>query len=211
MSEWEYGGAYRNHDMNGVITLPNGSLVQVCDLTEGLPDFMKQADVLFIDPPCSKGNIQSFYTKADLGTAVEYGRFSDMLFEHIATIRPRHLFMELFAANMAEYTERAMRLFGHKVVYRSFYYKKRSNRCWIVHFSNEPISIVPGFDDMDEERFIKKLCHEFDYQCIGDICMGTGLVGKYAYEAGKRFVGTELNKKRLALLVDHIRRDGQEP
>jgi hypothetical protein len=34
--------------------------------------------------------------------------------------------------------------------------------------------------------------------------MGMGLVGKYAYLAGKSFVGTELNKKRLAVLVDFI-------
>jgi len=205
MSTWEYGGAYKNHDMDGPIPLPNQSMVQVCDLTKELPEFMKDADVLFIDPPCSKGNIQSFYTKADLGAAVEYGRFSDMLFDHIAAIRPRHLFLELFASNVAEYTDRALRLFSHHIIHSSFYYKKRSNRCWILHFSNEPISLLRDFDDLDEEYFIKKLCHEFDYECIGDLCMGTGLVGKYAYQAGKKFVGTELNKKRLALLVDHIK------
>ena len=34
--------------------------------------------------------------------------------------------------------------------------------------------------------------------------MGQGLVGWYANQAGKRFVGTELNPKRLAVLVESI-------
>lgn len=203
-NKWEYGGAYRKHDMRGVIPLPNDSFVQVHDLTNGLPHFMRRADVLFIDPPCSKGNIRSFYTKAGLATAVPYDHFSTTLFDHIEAIAPKHLFLELFAANLGEYTARASQLFAHAVTYNSFYYKKKSNRCWITHFSNAPIVPMRGFNGIDEEHFIRKLCAEFPYQCIGDLCMGTGLVGKYAHRAGKRFVGTELNKKRLAMLVDHI-------
>ncbi len=34
--------------------------------------------------------------------------------------------------------------------------------------------------------------------------MGQGLVGWYANQAGKPFVGTELNSKRLAILVESI-------
>ena len=39
---------------------------------------------------------------------------------------------------------------------------------------------------------------------LGDFCMGRGLVGYYSNKAGKHFVGTELNKKRLAILLDMI-------
>ena len=39
---------------------------------------------------------------------------------------------------------------------------------------------------------------------IGDLCMGRGLVGVNAYKNGKRFVGTELNHKRLAVLLERI-------
>ena len=34
--------------------------------------------------------------------------------------------------------------------------------------------------------------------------MGRGLVGVNAYKNGKRFVGTELNHKRLAVLLERI-------
>ena len=34
--------------------------------------------------------------------------------------------------------------------------------------------------------------------------MGQGLVGSNAYRVRKKFVGTEINKKRLAVLVDSI-------
>jgi hypothetical protein len=36
--------------------------------------------------------------------------------------------------------------------------------------------------------------------------MGRGLVGKYAYLNKKSFAGTELNPKRLAVLVDFIKK-----
>ena len=35
--------------------------------------------------------------------------------------------------------------------------------------------------------------------------MGRGLVGKYSAMNDKKFVGTELNKKRLAVLVDYMK------
>jgi hypothetical protein len=36
------------------------------------------------------------------------------------------------------------------------------------------------------------------------------LTGITAYQLGKRFVGTELNKRRLAVLIDEVARRGGE-
>jgi uncharacterized protein (DUF2344 family) len=43
-----------------------------------------------------------------------------------------------------------------------------------------------------------------EYNVIGDLCMGRGLVGLNAYRNGKRFVGTELNHKRLSVLIEKV-------
>ena len=59
-------------------------------------------------------------------------------------------------------------------------------------------------EDRDEAEIIAWLCEHHAYDCIGDLCMGRGLVGKHAFLNGKRFVGIELNPKRLAVLVDFI-------
>lgn len=57
---------------------------------------------------------------------------------------------------------------------------------------------------MDEEKIIEWITQNINYKCIGDFCMGRGLVGYYSNKAGKPFVGIELNKKRLAILLDMI-------
>lgn len=68
---------------------------------------------------------------------------------------------------------------------------------------NSPLRDYP-FEGMDEEDVIAWICENVDFNCIGDLCMGRGLVGKHAFNNNKPFVGTELNKKRLAVLVDYI-------
>lgn len=59
-------------------------------------------------------------------------------------------------------------------------------------------------DYTDEEDAIAWVCENEEYDCIGDLCMGRGLIGVNAYKNGKRFVGTELNHKRLAVLLERI-------
>jgi len=204
MSNWEYKGLYKKYNMDGVIEMPNNSKLMVCDLMELMPDFMLEADTLFIDPPCSQGNLQSFYTKADKVLIRKFNDFDECLFSRIKQISPRHLFLEVFASNFQSSIDRYSALYNNLVVYDSFYYNKRSNKCWILHFSNENISKNPEMNNIDEEKVIKYIANNHQYDCIGDLCMGTGLVGKYAFLAGKKFVGTELNKKRLAYLIDYI-------
>lgn len=191
--------------MRGIINLPNNSKVQVCDLIDQMPEFMKEADVLFIDPPCSQGNLTSFYTKSDILATRKFEIFYNLLFDRISEINPKHLFLEIFASNYDIFLEKAKSKYKNIIIYDSFYYNNRKNKCWIFHCSNEVISLNPTINNIDEEKFIKNICANFDYDCIGDLCMGTGLVGKYAYINNRKFVGTELNKKRLAILLNYIK------
>ena len=93
---WDYGGAYKTIDMDGVIHLPNESKVQVCDWTINLPAFMLEADTLFIDPPWNMGNVNSFYYKADQPhLSCDFLTFSEKLFQRIDTIGPKFLFIEM--------------------------------------------------------------------------------------------------------------------
>lgn len=204
MSDWEYKGYYKKYEMEGVIELPHDSKLKVCDLIQEMPEFMKEADVLFIDPPCSQGNLKSFYTKADLVESSPFEQFYEALFARITEINPRHLYLEIFASNYDLFLSRCQKMFKNNIVYNSYYYNKKSNKCWIFHCSNEEIKQNQALENIDEEKVIKYICQETAYKCIGDLCMGTGLVGKYAFLAGKKFVGTELNKKRLAILLEFI-------
>lgn len=205
---WEYGGAYKSLNMDGIIELPNNSKIQVCDWTVELPDFMLEADTLFIDPPWSMGNVNTFYHKADEPhlQGIDFEGFSLKLFERIDAIAPKFLFIEMGKEFLAWYLIECQKRFKYVTFYNSTYYRKRENKCYVIHATNQfKLRRYKELEDMDEEAIIRWLCTNHQADCIGDLCMGTGLVGKYAYLNNRKFVGTELNKKRLALLVKFIR------
>lgn len=201
MGKWEYGGAYLRHDMAGEIRA-GGGIVKVHDIFDSTPEFMKEADCVFVDPPCSLGNLRSFYTKAEerMRTA-EYGRFADRLFEVIDEIGPKRLFVEAFASNREDFEKRIRERFPCVRLYDSSYYHRPANRCWIIQGTAEPEDWRLS---VDEEDAIAKICRWVPFDCIADPCMGRGLVGLHAFRNGRRFVGTELNPKRLAVLLDRI-------
>jgi len=206
MGNWEYKGIYKNYDMEGVIELPNQSKVQVCDWTVEMPGFMKEADTLFIDPPWNIGNVNTFYYKADKPhVGFDFEDFSRHLFGRIDKISPGFLFIEMGKEYLHWYLDQCKQRYHYVTFYNSTYYRKRENKCYVIHATNESKRRrYKELEDMDEHDIIKWLCANHPYDCIGDLCMGRGLVGQYAYLNGKRFVGTELNPKRLAVLVDFI-------
>jgi hypothetical protein len=209
---WDYGGAYKRIDMNGEIALPNGSRVAVCDWTAELPAFMHEADTLFVDPPWNAGNRNSFYTKAGLPRVSEnFGVFLEKLFERLSEIAPRHLFLEMGKEHLARCLIKAGESYKHVTFYNSIYYKRPENKCYVIHATSEfRHRRYKELEDMPQSEIVRWLCNHHEFECIGDLCMGRGLVGRSAYAAGKRFVGTELNPKRLAVLVDWIQQQEKE-
>lgn len=208
MAKWEYGEVYKKYNMDGIIKIGGGEL-KVHNIFDPLPEFMKQADCLFIDPPCNKSNINSFYTKADrTDYQSSYYPFQDRFFECIEEIKPKKLFVEVFKSNYDYFLAEIKKRYTHVKVYASSYYHKKQNQCWIICGQDEEFDYP--LDNVDEENCIEWICKNVDYECIGDLCMGRGLVGYNAYINGKKFVGTELNKKRLAVLVDNITKNEEK-
>lgn len=202
MSKWEYGEVYKKYDMDGLISIGTGE-VMVHDLTKGLPKFMEKADILFIDPPCSVGNLKTFYTKADVeAEKSDYQLFVEMLFNSISKINPREVFIEVFASNKEIVVEKLKEMYRYIHIIDSYYYHSRKNKCWIVQANNT--GNILDINNKDEQNIIEFICKNVNYNCIGDLCMGRGLVGFYSNKYQKSFVGTELNKKRLAVLLERI-------
>lgn len=205
MSKWDYGGAIDRYPLQeGEIAIfENGSKVKVHDLFEPLPEFMHDADLLFVDPPWNLGNINTFYTKADKTDRVEsFESFYKRLFECISEINPATCYVEIGKQHLADFILEMRNLYKHVTFYNSTYYHSKDKLCYVVRGSHK--AKKPKLDGMDEENIIEWICANEDYSCIGDLCMGRGLVGVNAYKNGKKFVGTELNKKRLAVLVERI-------
>lgn len=201
MSNFEYGGKYKLHNMDGIIKVKDGTL-KVHDIFDPLPEFMKEADCIFVDPPCSQANLSCFYTKSGMMNEHFYDEFEDRLFECIDEIKPKRLFVEVFKSNYNSILTKVRERYEYVTMYQSHYYNNKSNECWIIYGSDKHEHYL--FNGMDESLIIQNICFEVPFKCIGDLCMGQGLVGKRAHDYGKKFVGTELNYKRLAVLVDYV-------
>jgi len=208
MSKWEYGGAYERYPIPPEgWKFDDGSTVKVHNIFDPLPAFVKKADLLFIDPPWNLGNLNTFYTKADRTDYQDsFEKFYKRLFECIREIDPHTCYVEIGKQHLAEFIMEMESIFRHVTFYNSMYYRKKENMCYIICGSQKR-KRMQFLDYMDEEEIIKWICENENYDIIGDLCMGRGLVGWYAYKAGRKFVGTELNEKRLSVLVERIETD----
>ena len=206
--EWNYGNVYEKYDMSGEIKVGTGTLM-VHDIFKKLPDFMKQADALFCDPPGGGGVLSTYYTKAGIEkTNRPYGKYSEFenrLFEVVRQINPKIAIFELFNCIKQTFEQKIHDIYKNVKVFNSTYYHNKKNVCYIAVGSNEPIpEVLSGLEGMDEADAIEFICKNLEYNCIADPCMGQGLVAYYSNKYGKKFVGTELNPKRLAVCVDRV-------
>lgn len=203
-SKWLYGDAWENFPIREgeVWGIPEmGSRVAVHNIYDPLPAFMRQADLVFVDPPWNLGNLNTFYTKAGrLDYRASFAEFADTLFQRIAEIGPRVCYIEIGRQGVEDFAGRLGRLYPTMQRWPVTYYRKHPT--WIVRGGSLPTPL--DLTGIDEAACIQIIAREEAYNCIGDLCMGRGLVGLAAYRAGKPFVGTELNQRRLACLLAAI-------
>ena len=205
MSKWNYGNAYKRHPIadNEIVVFDNGSKIKVHDIFNPLPEFMKEADLIFVDPPWNLGNLNSFYTKADRNDYKDsFIPFYKRLFECIAEINPKTCYVEIGKDYLADFIIEMRKIYKQVTFYNSSYYHRKNNMCYVVRGSNKRKKLP--LDYMDEEDIIAWVCENEEYDVIGDLCIGRGLVAVGAYKNGKKFVGTELNHKRLSVLIERV-------
>lgn len=209
MVEWNYGDAYKRHPIGEKQTaiFNDNSKLKVHDIFNPLPQFMLEADLIFVDPPWNIGNLNTFYTKAELQQkATCFEPFYKRLFECIRQISPKTCYCEIGKEYLAEFIFEMRKLYRFVTFYNSTYYHKKTNLCYVVRGSGKRVKLP--LDGLDEEDIIEWVCKNEQYQCIGDLCMGKGLVAYHATVNGKQFVGTELNPKRLSVTIESVSKLG---
>ena len=203
--KWNYGDAIERHPINEgeSAIFEDGSQLQVHNIFNPLPDFMRQADLIFVDPPWNLSNINTFYTKADMQERVEsFESFYQRLFECIAEINPKTCYVEIGKQYLADFIVEMRKIYKYVTFYNNTYYHNKNKLCYIVRGSNK--SKKPSLDGLDEEKVIEWVCANEEYDVVADLCMGRGLVAVNAKKNNKIFVGTEMNKKRLAVTIEKI-------
>jgi len=204
MAEYNYSDAYLRYPLgNEPYEFEDGSIIQVHDIFNPLPEFMKAADLVFVDPPWNLGNINTFYMKADKTERVDsFERFYKRLFECIGEICPQACYVEVGKEYLADFIIETRKQYKYVTFYNSTYYHGKNKLCYVVRGSRK--FKKPQLDYMDEEDIIEWICANEEYGVIGDLCMGQGLVGLNACKNKRKFVGTELNHKRLSVLLENI-------
>lgn len=204
---YRYGDAWEQFPIEPgeVWGLPDGSRVTVHDIFNPLPDFMFNADLLFIDPPWNQGNLTSFYTKAGVTEYQAFGDFTNILFQRIGEIAPAICYIEIGNQSVDAWYERLRMMYPYVQRWSVIYYRKHPTN--IIRGSNIGV-LNYDYTGMDEAKVIAKAAKLENYIVMGDLCMGQGLVGLAAFCVGKPFVGTELNKRRLANLLKKINEAG---
>jgi hypothetical protein len=202
--QWTYGDAWEHYPIEpgevwGVPSM--GSMVAVHNLFERLPAWMKHADMLFVDPPWNRGNVNSFYTKAGRSDYItDFADFEHALFERIDDLAPHVCYMEVGKQAVDRWATQLAARYAAVQVFSVTYYRKHP--CYILRGGSAPTE--QDYTGRDEADVIAAVACDEEYAVLGDFCMGRGLVGMAAYRAGKPFVGTELNKRRLAVLLQKL-------
>ena len=182
-----------------------GSSVTVCDITKSLPIHMLTADMIYSDPPWALGNANCFITKAGQDNYLnKFSEFSAPFFSRIAEISPAVCYVEIGKQNLQLFKDKLSGLFQVIQEWEIMYYKKHP--CFLLRGGVSPQAY--DFTALDDTKTPEIAIKAENPSCVADLCTGQGLTAVAAYHFGRQFVGTELNRRRLAVAIDRVNKLG---
>lgn len=219
--EWKYGPYWEEFPIDdGEIWRAGNNLVICSSILNGeaMSRFFKLTGppaMCYVDPPWNQGNISSFYTKAKLIGVPVFGEFTTALLVLMKRYVRGTIFMEMGKQNVeeveAQIVERGGTVFD---VLETTYYKKHPSRLICFSFESTLTLNQPELWKMngeDDEHTPAMAIKAEGAKSVVDFCCGRGLTGRTAHKNGVRFFGVELNKRRLANLLDFYNRQGLKP
>jgi hypothetical protein len=206
--KYRYGDNWERYSiMEGEvwIDIATGSKMAVWDLMRGLPSWMAEAQMVYCDPPWSMGNVNAFITKAERKNYI--GRFDDfyaVFFRGILEIGPTVCYVEIGRQHREDFVRELRAMFPVVQEWPITYYGK--NHCFLLRGGSE--SQLFDFSGMDDVRTPLAAIEHEPAAVVADPCTGQGLTAVAAYLLGRRFIGTELNCRRLAVAIHRVNKAG---
>ncbi len=211
--KWLYGDSWERFPIEtGQVWRAGNNVVSARDLTHlDSLDFLGRTkfDMSYIDPPWNTGNINSFYTKAGFSERKQFNSFIEKLIVLIRKHSPYVNYLEMGKQNLEYVKDLIYRHNGIVTnVWKIKYYRKHD--CYLIRYSfTYPDMLDYDFTGMDDELTPKMaIFMEKNVENVLDLCTGRGLTGRTAFAQGKQFFGIELNKRRLANLIDFYSKQG---
>jgi len=206
--KWKYGNSWEKYPIEvGEIwqDKKTGSKVSVCDLTDELPNYMMNPDMIYCDPPWNLGNANGFITKAGGANYLKsFKEFYSNLFLYISIARPWVCFVEIGRQNIEIFKMELSNIYPIVQIWPITYY--RHNACFLLRGGIS--STCYDFSGMDDKKIPFASINVENPISVADPCTGQGLTTIAAHNLGKRFYGTDLNKRRLAVAIDRVNRLG---
>jgi len=200
-----YGNYWEKYPIEDGETYTFGaSKICVSDITKRLPDFMLDADMIYSDTPWSLGNINMFNTKAGREHMTSFAEFYTPLFSHIKKINPRICYLEIGKQELDRFRDMLGSLYGVVQQWEIVYYNKYP--CYLLRGGATATEF--NFLGIDDAETPKAAIRAENPAVVGDFCTGRGLTGLAALGEGKRFVGCEINKRKLAVFIHRARQAG---
>ncbi len=207
MANWKYGDSWEKYPIeeDEIWQDPmSQSNIAVADLRNQLP-FEIKTEMVYMDSPWSKGNVNSFITKAGMSNYIDsFEYFMDCLFGHIKKIDPSVCYLEIGKQHKEDFIVRLASIYSCVEEWEIRYYKK--NPCYLVRGAD--FITDTDFTGLDDEVTPLKAIQTEKPSSVSDLCTGRGLTLLAAHKFGAKFYGTELNKRRLAVAIDKAAKTG---
>ncbi len=207
-AKWQYGDSWERFPIiEGEVWShdASGSKVTVHDLREGPPGYMLRTEMVYCDPPWSLGNANAFITKAGMDSYLRgFDEFMDALFKCIEAISPVVCYLEIGRQHERDFAERLGVLFPSVQEWQITYYRRQP--CFLLRGGRTPVS--RDFSGLDDEDTPFAAIEAEGPGSVADPCTGRGLTLLAAHKHGTRFLGSELNRRRLAVALDRAAQMG---
>jgi len=207
---WRYGDAFEQYPVEEDVPIEVNGHHMMCgsitdlNIRQWLTGF--NIDYAYVDPPWNQGNISSFYTKAGMEDRPEFWNFIDHLISVLKNVR-YDCFIEMGDEHIEAF-KTSIEQSGGRVIndWRIYYYKTRPCRLVQATWNESKVLLEDSeiVDQDDEKTPMIVLSKLPEPSVILDACTGLGLTATTAHELGHRFVGVELNPRRLAHAVKGV-------
>lgn len=170
------------------------------DITQEIPEEMKQADYIYCKPPCSYNILSRQATPAAFDT---YGAYVKRFFEYVDEIVPEYMYLQVTASNRDVFVDECRKRFGLVNIDEAYYNRNRKFKCWIIRCSDTEPAPNPG-KTVEVNTYIRYICKNSDFRCIANPVMQSAAIEFYAHKNEIKIVSLCLNQMYIDRLRDRI-------
>lgn len=170
------------------------------DISQEMPEEMRQADCIYCKPPCSYNILSRQAASAAFDT---YGAYVKRFFEYVDEISTEYIYLEVTASNRDIFVDECEKRFKVVSVDEAYYNRNKKFKCWIIRCSDTEPAPNPG-RTVEVNTYIRYICKNSDFRCIADPTMQSAAIEFYAHKNEIKIISLSSNQMYIDRLRDRI-------